>query len=503
MGRGLSFIKKNHTLIFCAAAVLCFALVCIPLLAVAKYNYMSSDDFRYGAVTHQAIQMGQPWKIFELAAKQAVTTYHTWQGSFSAVFLFALQPGIWGEKYYQLGIYIILSALVVMQTVLICRMRGMGPAKVSRKCLAGFCAFLYMVQIFYAPYPGQCFYWFNGGLYYTFFYTLQLLLFSEILVLFRFPAGLKGRQKLFWVWMLLLAVIVGGGNLATGLSTALALAILAGILFIKKDKHRFYILAIMIVYLVSFAVNMAAPGNAIRGQEPGYHAMSPIATVFVAMWHCILNIYSWTDFKMWLILLMAVPFLWQLSGVVMENWKFTFRYPAIATVLLFGIYASQLAPITYMEGTYGPERMGDMMWFSYVFWICSVEGYWLGWFRRRFAEKSAVDRAESVLSGYYGMLQLCCLTLWCVLVLLTNVQSSSTYKAWAAVRSGEAEKYAAENEERLKQLRDPKIQDVYLYELEHRVEPIYVFDISVDNQDLSNTSMAAFYQKNTVNLIEK
>ena len=56
-------------------------------------------------------------------------------------------------------------------------------------------------------------------------------------------------------------------------------------------------------------------------------------------------------------------------------------YSALAAVLLFGIYASRLAPITYMEGTCGPERMGDMMWFSYVFWIYSVEGYWAGWFR--------------------------------------------------------------------------------------------------------------------------
>ncbi len=503
MGKVVSAVKRKQAFLFCAATVLGIIVVCIPLFVVAKYNYMSSDDFGYGAITHEAILNGQPWKIFGLAAKQAADTYFTWQGSFSAIFLFALQPGIWGEQYYQLGIYIIIFFLIMMQSVLIWRFQGAGRAKVSKLCLIGFCALMYMVQIFYVPYPGQCFYWFNGGLYYTIFYTLQLLLFSEIFVLSRFPAKLNGKQWIFYVWMLFLAVVIGGGNLATGLSTAVALFLLTVIFFMKKHKHSFYLLTLLLLFLISYMINAAAPGNGIRGQEPGYHSMSPVTTVFVTMWHCILNIYSWTDIKMLLILLIAVPFLWQMSGVIIRNWNFTFRFPAVFTILLFGVYAAQLAPITFMEGTYGPERMGDMMWFGYVLWIFCVEGYWLGWFRCRFGEERAFRKVKVFAKEYYGMLQLCCLMIWCVLVFMTNVRSSSTYKAWAAVRSGEAAKYGAENEERLEILRDPEIKDVYFYELQHRVEPIYVFDITGDPNDNANVFMARFYHKNTVNLIEE
>lgn len=118
----------------------------------------------------------------------------------------------------------------------------------------------------------------------------------------------------------------------------------------KNHTLLFCVAAVLSFALVCIPLFMVAPGNAIRGQDPGYHSMSPVSTVFVATWHCLLNIYSWTDYKMWLLLLMAVPFLWQLAGVIMKNWKFTFRFPALVTVFLFGIYASQLAPITYMEG---------------------------------------------------------------------------------------------------------------------------------------------------------
>ena len=200
---------------------------------------------------------------------------------------------------------------------------------------------------------------------------------------------------------------------------------------------------------------------------------------------------------MWLILLIAAPLLWQIVGAITKNWKFTFRFPVIASVFLFGIYASQLAPITYMEGTFGPKRMGDMMWFSYVLWIFCMEGYWIGWFRNKYGDKKL-----AFIQKYQGILQLCILALWCVLVLVTNMRSSSTYKAWAALKSGEAQAYAAENEERLEILKNPEIKDVWFEEIKHPVNPIHVFDITENNQSHPNTSMAEFYYKNTVNLIQ-
>lgn len=503
MGRFFSLIKKKQDTIFCVAVVSLLILICIPLFVIARYNYMSVDDYGYGAAAHQAIQNGQPWKIFGLAAKQAADVYRTWQGSFSAVFLFGLQPGIWGERYYQLGIYIIISCLMLTQFLLIKRIAGAGPAKVGRKCLIGICALLYLIQIFYMPYPEECFYWLNGSLYYTFFYTLQLLLFSETLVVFRFPARLKGKQWLFLGWMIFLAVALGGSNLATGLSTALVFALLTVALFARKQTHRFHILLVAVVYLIAFAVNMAAPGNAVRAQDPGYHLNSPVMTVLVTIQHSMMLVYGWTDIKMYLVLLMAAPFLWQIAGAITENWKFTFQMPIIATVFLFGTYASQMAPITHVSSTFGPRRMSDMIWCSYLLWMFSVEGYWLGWFRHRYGEHKRFISIRSLLLGRVGMIQIGCLALWCVLVLVTTVKFSSTYRASAALWTGKAQRYAEENEKRLKILHDPNIKDVYFHKIECEADLIYNVDISADNQDNANVSMAQFYNKNSVNLIQE
>lgn len=497
MHKIIAFFKKHQSQIFCAATVALLILICIPLFVVTRYAYMYSDDLRYGAVTHHAIVNGQPWRIFGLAAKQAAEIYRTWQGSFSAVFLFALQPGIWGEQYYQLGIYIVIACMIFLQAALIRRLQGKGTARLAPADFVGFCSLLCLVQIFYMPYPDDCFYWFNGGLYYIVFYCLQLLLLSEILVLLRFPKHLDTKKRLFFAWMLCLTVIVGGGNLATGLSTALALCLIAAALFFMKNRHRFRVLAVTVVYLAAFAVNIAAPGNAVRGQEAGYHLMSPVATVFVAMWHCLTNIYSWTDLKMWLILLTAAPILWKMASVIKANQHFAFRFPGIASILLFGVYASQLAPITYMQGTYGPKRMGDMMWSSYVLFLFVLEGYWIGWIQNRFGNSGSLKKIRESLCRRYGILQVACLALWCVAVLLTDVKTSTTYTAWAALRNGEAARYAAGNEERLEVLRDPEITDVVFY----RLDPIAIFDINEGNQT-EYVHMAAFYQKNSVTLTD-
>ena len=430
MHKTIIFFKKYQSQIFSVSLIALLILLCIPIFVVAKYTYMYSDDLRYGAVTHHAIIGGQSWRILAVAAKQTAEIYRTWQGSFSAIFLFALQPGIWGEQYYQLGTYIVIFSMIVFQAILIWRIQGKRARRLDLASFAGLCSLLYLIQIFYMPYPEDCFYWFNGGLYYIIFHCLQLLLFSEILVLLRFRGHISPKSRLFFAWMLCLAVILGGGNLATGLSTALALCLITALLFFTKNPHRFRTLAITIVFLIAFTVNIIAPGNAIRGQDAGYHPMSPVATVFVAIWHCIITIYSWTGPKMWLILLAAAPLLWKMIAAIKANQGFSFRLPVVATILLFGIYASQLAPITYMEGTFGPKRMGDMMWCSYVLFLFVIEGYWIGWIQYRFGESEPIQNLKAFLRCRYGILQLVCLSLWCVAVLLSNVKTSSTYVAW-------------------------------------------------------------------------
>lgn len=80
-------------------AVIFFILTLIPIIVVFFYSYPRQDDFYYGIKTVHAVrETGSVIETLKAAGAQVAETYQDWQGSFSAVFLFALHPGIWGEQ---------------------------------------------------------------------------------------------------------------------------------------------------------------------------------------------------------------------------------------------------------------------------------------------------------------------------------------------------------------------------------------------------------------------
>lgn len=85
----------------------------LPLLVIAFYNHSTSDDFSYGWMTRIAwVDTHSLWEVIKAVMLNVKETYFTWQGSYSAIALFTLQPGIWGENVYFLSTFIILGLFV-------------------------------------------------------------------------------------------------------------------------------------------------------------------------------------------------------------------------------------------------------------------------------------------------------------------------------------------------------------------------------------------------------
>ena len=152
-------------------AVLCICMV--PLVILAAYCYPCADDFRFGLYPHLAFeQTGSVWAALAGAAREVCETYFDWQGTFSAVFLFALQPAVFGEGFYWLCPAVMFSALFWgaarmfrAGAKLFCMPRGTAVLA----CLAYLLLCTQLVQS-----PAQAFYWWNGAVYYVFFYALML-----------------------------------------------------------------------------------------------------------------------------------------------------------------------------------------------------------------------------------------------------------------------------------------------------------------------------------------
>lgn len=145
----------------CVLAVVLVASL-VPLLAIAQYSHPSADDYPYALATHAAWQeTGSIWAVLRAAAHTVVQRYQTWQGSFSAIFLFALQPAIFGEGLYGLGTVFLLGAAMAAVAAAVAALHRVTGAPLSTCAVLGLLYALVCIQ--FLPSPAQGYYWWNGA----------------------------------------------------------------------------------------------------------------------------------------------------------------------------------------------------------------------------------------------------------------------------------------------------------------------------------------------------
>ena len=109
-------MKPGVAAIICC--VICLGLL-IPTVYLGKYNFMKADDFSYGSTTHNVyLSTGSLWETVKEAVNVSKTTYETWQGTFSSVFLMSLQPGVFDYRLYKLVSAMMISMIVISSLLL-------------------------------------------------------------------------------------------------------------------------------------------------------------------------------------------------------------------------------------------------------------------------------------------------------------------------------------------------------------------------------------------------
>ncbi len=84
-----------------------------PIAMVAPFVRSTGDDLNYSAGVHHALAGGEGWRGVLAAVFMTVkNTWHSWQGTWSSVALFSLQPGIWGNQYYPITVLVALVCIL-------------------------------------------------------------------------------------------------------------------------------------------------------------------------------------------------------------------------------------------------------------------------------------------------------------------------------------------------------------------------------------------------------
>ena len=456
----------------------------VPLLLLGRYDWPTSDDYCYAYLPREALMnggsfWGEVWHTMW-------GYYEGWQGTFMALGLMALAPLAVSEYLYWLTPVVMLGSLCV------------GTFKLTdtlvRRALGGtwrqtvFAAVpILLLSIQLVSSPKDCFYWWNGAVYYTFTYGIMLLLVERFAAL----KLARTRSQVLWAVLpgLLAGVLVGGSNYVSAL-----LATLIGGLFLLwflwKERGKFLPgLVLFLSLAIPFAISFLAPGNQVR-QSTVTDPLGVVTTVWYSILQAGLDCLTWPNWLNLLVFLLLLPLVWGLT----EKVRFSFPLPLVFSLFTFLLFAAQNAPHCYALAQAGPERLRSIVYYAFHWLVLANLWYWLGWARRKLLPRLA-GRA---LPAWAPRAAAAALVLLAAVGLARCWGSLSAVRAAASLADGSAAAYWQEQVDRMDVLLDPSVTDVVFEPFQARPPLLYNGDVTQDPQNWRNSLMSQFYHKNSV-----
>ena len=391
-----SFTKKITTKNIFYLILICFILSVIPLYIVGMYAHPSVDDYYYGTETVQVWnETHSVASVVRCSFDEMINTYNIWQGNFSAIFLMRLQPGIFGEQYYFIAPLILLSAYIGFSFFFFyTALKKIFKTDSYLAATVGLCLTFVSMQL--CATPSDSFYWYNGAIYYTFFYSLMLFLFA---LLIRMRTAKVTGTVVLTVISSVLAFFIGGSNYAAALFMCIILALSAGaaIYFVMLRKNKvirpYHVVTYIIVAIAAMAglfISMAAPGNVLRQQSVG--GSTGIVKTFVYTFafggYSIAKV---LNAPCLIFFICMIPVFYRIA----KRSGFTYRYPLLVAVFTFGLYCSMGTPVFYAQGLRMPYRMMNIIFFAAYTLIAFNLIYFLGWI----SNKYETNRAYVIFDG--------------------------------------------------------------------------------------------------------
>ena len=468
---------------------LLLAVLVVPMIMLGQYDVPCTDDYSFGTRAHHVYAAsGSFLAAVKSAAEEAKRSYSSWQGSFSAIFLMALQPAVFGERLYALTAPIMLFALIG-GTYCFCSVIFKDVFDAPRD--AGYCvAALLLVLCTQLPLsPVQGFYWFNGAVYYTLFYGVALAALALAVRLFKRGGVVRA------ILLSLIAAFLGGGNYVTVLSLLIIAASAVLLFTLLRDRRVLRLITPILALAVAAAISMTAPGNSVR-QANYLTTPTAVEAVLLSFKYAVQLAVYWTRLPVLGVLLLLAVLTHRAAAVS----RFSFRLPGLVTAWSFCHYAAMFCPPLYAMGNYGDARLLNIIFFAYLLLFALNIFYWQGYFARLRREKH--HESASVNASFVRLLALPAVAaLICAFGFLSAVRAGqplTSVNALSSLRSGEAAAYYACAEARFEILNDPAVLNAEIPAFSVRPVLLYYDDITADPVDWRNGAMQEYYGKASV-----
>jgi len=482
--------KKN---IFILSIILTIIFL-VPVLWVSFYTHPSADDFNYGVNTINVIKDEGLLGVAAGSMKTLSHFYKTWQGTFSAIILFSLNPSVFGNNLYFLTTFIILGMLFLGLFYLIKQLVN-NLLKADKTTMWIFLLAFFLLAVETMPDKVQGLFWWNGASYYMIFFSLELL---EVGLLIK-RYFLNKKTKLNYTLLIILIAVIGGGNFITALQQIILLAFLnLYLVFIKKDKSA---LALFGVSIISFGISALAPGNSHRAASTT--GMNPIKAIILSFYFALNKIFVWMSPLTFICLLLLTLSLYP----TYKNSKLSFKYPYIVLLLIYCIFSAEFTPTLFSTSNIGEGRLWNIMYISYLIFVVIAMYYTIGalrklLIRRKIVSPEAYKNLRNLIKDYSAIIFIILFGVISINAYLDR-ESTATIQTLRPLTNGDAEKYDKEYKERVKILENDNIKEVEFKELSVYPYPIFYCEFSEDETSWLNEPIAEIYHKDYVKLVKK
>ncbi len=480
-----------------------FVLSLLPLLLLGRYNVMCIDDYDYGRQVHDAwVATGSFRQAVQAAWQQNMEFYREWQGTYISCFLMGMCPmnfdygAAWIVPFLMIGMLSV--SVFVLGRHILCRWLGMER---NGSSFVMFLLLFMFYQVMEAPFEGI--YWYNGATHYVLMESVWFFMLTSISAALMTPE--RPREIAFSLLASVLAAIVGGGNLVTGLQAEIVMAFLV---LGAAVKNRRKLAAAVIPFAVGsagFLINILAPGNARRDELDTAVGYSAVTSVLLSFWHTVGFIIRWTPAFVILVWLMLLPVLWRL----VKQSERSFRHPVLVTGGCVCVLAAMFTPTLYAVGEVGMSRIDDIIQMVYYLCLTAVTAYWLGYLAHRDGGETTRGGSAGAAFGRFleaaGM-KMAGVCFCLVLVVWICTADKNTYTSVSALRSlvnGEAQTFYAEAMERHELYEDDSVTDVVVRPYSERPALFDFQDLSEDEGNWLNLAVARYYHKEYVRCLTK
>ncbi len=481
-------ITKKNVLII---TILITILLLVPVLWVSFYTVPSADDFSYGKETMNVLQTEGIGKVVTGSFKTLNEFYHTWQGTYSAIILFSLNPGILGKNAYFLTTFLVLGIFFLSLAYLLKQLL-IKALKLDKKSYWIVLLLFFLLCMETLVDKTQGLYWWNGASYYIIFFSLELLEFALLIKQY----WLKEKTKTNTIILLLLIGIIGGGNFIIALQQVIILFFLnIYLLIIKKDKSALPYLAISILGL---GISATAPGNKFR--QKNVTGMNPVKAIILSFYFCLKFMTEWTN-AINIIVILIIGYLLYPTYKKVEK---KYSYPLIVVLFMYCILSAEFTPTLYSMSSTGEGRLLNIIYFSYLFFMVISLYYIVGYFRNVLKTNKITTKNAAELGNKYikdnSFLLLGTVLMVLGLALYYGREDLTSYQTLALLRTNEHKTYQKEWLERYKVLEDDSIKDVTFKPLTYYPYPIYYCDFSEDRDNWLNEPATIIYHKNYIEI---